>query len=194
VINTTCAGEALFAYLTLNQRLARKLRAIRVSSRSRLKEGKYALNWTRLPCHDSADNLVRLQLFALAYNLTNFLRRLALPSGIRHWSLTTLKEKLIKVGVKVIRHAGYLTFQMAEVASVATSCSRSSAESPSFDSQHHVRLQHDEVPALQSPRIKGKGRRSSAPLLPSDRGKGERRVGNRPPERFFLRKVCPHAR
>ena len=81
-----------------------------------IKEGKYALNWTRLSCHDFADNQVRLQLFALAYNLANFLRRLALPLGIRHWSLTTLKEKLIKIGAKVIRHAGYLTFQMAEVA------------------------------------------------------------------------------
>jgi hypothetical protein len=81
-----------------------------------IKEGKYALNWTRLSCHDFADNQVRLQLFALAYNLANFLRRLALPSGIRHWSLTTLEEKLIKVGAKVIWHAGYLTFQMAEVA------------------------------------------------------------------------------
>jgi hypothetical protein len=81
-----------------------------------IKEGKNALNWTRLSCHDFADNQVRLQLFALAYNLANFLRRLALPLAIRHWSLTTLKEKLIKVGAKVIRHAGYLTFQMAEVA------------------------------------------------------------------------------
>jgi Transposase DDE domain group 1 len=60
--------------------------------------------------------MVRLQLFALAYNLANCLRRLALPLGIRHWSLMTQKEKLIKVGAKVIWHAGYLTFQMAEVA------------------------------------------------------------------------------
>ena len=54
-----------------------------------IKEGKYALNWTRLSCHDFVDNQVRLQLFALAYNLGNFLRRLGLPRSIRHWSLTT---------------------------------------------------------------------------------------------------------
>ena len=59
---------------------------------------------------------MRLQLFALAYNLANFLRTVALPKGISHWSLTTLKEKLIAIGAKVIRHAGYSTFQMAEVA------------------------------------------------------------------------------
>jgi hypothetical protein len=81
-----------------------------------IKEGKYALNWTRLSCHDFVDNQVRLQLFALAYNLGNFLRRLALPKKVRDWSLRTLKEKLIKIGAKVIRHSRYVIFQMAEVA------------------------------------------------------------------------------
>ncbi len=57
-----------------------------------------------------------LQLFALAYNLANFLRRLVLPRSVKHWSLTTLREKLIKIGAKVVRHAKYVTFQMSEVA------------------------------------------------------------------------------
>ena len=81
-----------------------------------IKEGKNALKWTRLSCHDFADNQVRLQLFALAYNLGNFLRRLALPQGVKHWSLTTLREKLIKIGAKVVATARYVVFQMAEVA------------------------------------------------------------------------------
>ena len=46
-----------------------------------IKEGKYALNWTRLSCHRFVCNQVRLLLFVLAYNLGNFLRRLALPRG-----------------------------------------------------------------------------------------------------------------
>ena len=62
------------------------------------------------------DNEVRLQLFALAYNLGNFLRRLVLPGSVKEWSLTTLREKLIKIGAKVVRHARWVTFQMAEVA------------------------------------------------------------------------------
>jgi hypothetical protein len=74
------------------------------------------VKWTRLSCHDFADNRVRLQLFALAYNLGNFLRRLALPVGVKHWSLTTLREKLIKIGAKVVHHARSVVFQMAEVA------------------------------------------------------------------------------
>ncbi len=80
-----------------------------------IKEGKYALNWTRLSCHGFLDNQVRLQLFVLAYNLGNFLRRLALPKKIRDWSLRTLQVKLIKIGAKVIKHSGYVIFQMAEV-------------------------------------------------------------------------------
>jgi len=81
-----------------------------------IKEGKYAVKWTRLSCRDFKDNQVRLQLFALAYNLGNFLRRLALPRSVQHWSLTTLREKLIKTGAKVVRHAKYVTFQLAKVA------------------------------------------------------------------------------
>ena len=81
-----------------------------------IKEGKVALNWTRLSCHDFDDNQVRLQLFVLAYNLANFLRRLALPASVTHWTLTTLLLKLIKTGAKVVRHARYVMFQLAEVA------------------------------------------------------------------------------
>ena len=62
------------------------------------------------------DNQVRLQLFALAYNLGNFLRRLVLPQKVKHWSLTTLREKLVKIGAKIVSHSGYVIFQMAEVA------------------------------------------------------------------------------
>ena len=81
-----------------------------------IKEGKYALNWTRLSCKNFVSNQVRLALFVLSYNLGNFLRRLALPQEIRHWSLRTLLTKLIKIGAKVVRHSRYFTFQMTEVA------------------------------------------------------------------------------
>lgn len=81
-----------------------------------IKEGKNAVKWTKLSCRTFKDNQTRLQLFALAYNLANFLRRLALPHEVKHWSLTTLREKLVKIGAKVTRHAKYVTFQLAEVA------------------------------------------------------------------------------
>jgi hypothetical protein len=63
-----------------------------------IKEGKNALNWTRLSCHNFVDNQVRLQLFALAHNLGNSLRRRALPQTVKRWSLTTLRERLIRIG------------------------------------------------------------------------------------------------
>lgn len=81
-----------------------------------IKEGKNALKWTRLSCCGFDANQVRLQLHVLAYNMANFLRRLALPTSVKHWTLTTLREKLIKIGAKVVHHARYVTFQLAEVA------------------------------------------------------------------------------
>ncbi len=81
-----------------------------------IKEGKGAINWTRLSCRSFAANAVRLQLHALAYNLGNFMRTLAMPKTAEPWSLTSLREKLIKIGAKVVSHGRYTIFQMAEVA------------------------------------------------------------------------------
>ena len=71
--------------------------------------------WPRsASCHPA--NAVRLQLHALAYNLGNFMRTPAMPKTAEPWSLTSLREKLIKIGAKVVSHGRYTTFQMAEVA------------------------------------------------------------------------------
>ena len=61
-------------------------------------------------------NQVRLQLFALAYNLGNFLCRLTLPKAVHEWSLRSVQLKLIKTGARLVRHARRLVFQMTEVA------------------------------------------------------------------------------
>ena len=81
-----------------------------------IKEGKNAIKWTRLSCRTFAANAARLQLHALAYNIGNFMRTLAMPKTAQPWSLTSLREKLIKIGAKVVRHGRYVTFQLAEVA------------------------------------------------------------------------------
>ena len=88
----------------------------RGTSEQWIKEGKGAIKWTRLSCRTFAANAVRLQLHALAYNLGNFLRTLATPEPIKEWSLTSLREKLIKIGAKLVSHGRYVAFQMAEVA------------------------------------------------------------------------------
>ena len=77
-----------------------------------IKEGKYALNWTRLSCHRFV--AMRLSLFILAYNLGNFLRRLCLPKAVKHWSLRSVR-KLIKMGGRLVRHSRRLIFQLSEV-------------------------------------------------------------------------------
>jgi hypothetical protein len=88
----------------------------RGTAEQHIKEGKYALKWTRLSCMRFDANAVRLQLHALAYNLANFLRTLATPNEIGAWSLTSLRERLIKTGARLVRHARYAVFQFAEAA------------------------------------------------------------------------------
>jgi hypothetical protein len=88
----------------------------RETAEQHIKEGKNAVRWTRLSCQKFRNNEVRLQLRALAYNLSNFMRTLALPDAVEQWSLTTLKRKLVKIGAKIVRHGRYITFRMAEVA------------------------------------------------------------------------------
>jgi hypothetical protein len=59
----------------------------------------------RLSCRYFAANAVRLQLHALAYNLGNFMRTLAMPEAAEPRSLTSPWDKLIKIGAKVVTHA-----------------------------------------------------------------------------------------
>jgi hypothetical protein len=82
----------------------------------RVNEGKNAVKWTRLSCRRFKCNGARLHLFALTYNLADFLRQMVLPKPIQEWTLTTLREKRIKIGAKVVAHAGYEPFPLAEVA------------------------------------------------------------------------------
>ena len=81
-----------------------------------IKEGKYALNWTRLFLPALCPESGEVGSVCFGYNLGNFLRRLVLPRRIKHWSLRTLLSKLIKIGAKVVHHSRMVTFQMAEVA------------------------------------------------------------------------------
>ena len=52
----------------------------------------------------------------LAYNLANIMRTMALPEEVEYWSLKTLREKLVKIGAKVVHHGRYVTFQLTEAA------------------------------------------------------------------------------
>jgi len=79
-----------------------------------IKEGKQAAHWTRLSCHRFRANEVRLQLSVLAYNLGNLWRRLVLPKRIDRWSLTSLQQRLVKTGGRLVKHARYYWLLLAE--------------------------------------------------------------------------------
>jgi hypothetical protein len=79
-----------------------------------IKEGKQAVKMTRLSCHRFRCNEVRLALSLLAYNLGNLWRRLALPKRIENWSLTSLQQRLVKTGGRLVKHARYYWLLLAE--------------------------------------------------------------------------------
>src|ERR1039457_6475291 len=79
-----------------------------------IKEGKQAVKMTRLSCHRFRSNQVRLALSLLAYNLGNLWRRPALPKRIENWSLTSLQQRLVKTGGRLVKHARYYWLLLAE--------------------------------------------------------------------------------
>lgn len=79
-----------------------------------IKESKQAVALTRLSCHRFRANEVRLWLSIIAYNLGNLWRRLALPKRVATWSLTSLQQRLVKTGGRLIQHARYYWLLLAE--------------------------------------------------------------------------------
>jgi hypothetical protein len=79
-----------------------------------IKEGKQAAKMTRLSCHRFRSNEVRLSLSVIAYNLGNLWRRLVLPLRVGNWSLTSLQQRLVKTGGRLIKHARYYWLLLAE--------------------------------------------------------------------------------
>jgi hypothetical protein len=79
-----------------------------------IKEGKQAIKMSRLSCHRFRSNEVRLWLSLIAYNLGNLWRRLVLPNRIGNWSLTSLQQRLVKTGGRLVKHARYYWLMLAE--------------------------------------------------------------------------------
>jgi Transposase DDE domain group 1 len=87
-----------------------------------IKEGKQAVKMTRLSCHRFRANEVRLWLSVLAYNLGNLWRRLALPKTVGNWSLTSLQQRLVKTGGRLLKHARLLALAGRESSDQAAIC------------------------------------------------------------------------
>jgi hypothetical protein len=102
-----------------------------------IKEGKGAIKWTRLSCERSPPT--RCGSHALVYNLSNFLHTLATPEPIKHWSLTTLKDNLIKIGAKVMSHGRTSSPKWPRSPSHGKCCKRFCGSSESCGRSHHQR-------------------------------------------------------
>ena len=92
------------------------------------KRGTAEHHGTRLSCHRFRANEVRLQLSVLAYNLGNLWRRLVLPPRVKHWSLTSLQQRLVKIGGRLVKHARYYWLLLAEGHSDLSAVRRHAAE------------------------------------------------------------------
>jgi hypothetical protein len=100
--------------LTLPSRAVVRFYNKRGTAEQWIKEGKQAVKMTRLSCHRFRSNEVRLWLSLIAYNLGNLWRRLVLPKRIGSWSLTSLQQRLVKTGGRLVKHARYYWLLLAE--------------------------------------------------------------------------------
>jgi Transposase DDE domain group 1 len=100
--------------LTLPSRAVVRFYNKRGTAEQWIKESKQAVKMTRLSCHRFRSNEVRLWLSVIAYNLGNLWRRLVLPKRIDKWSLTTLQQRLVKTGGRLLKHARYYWLLLAE--------------------------------------------------------------------------------
>ena len=100
--------------LTLPSRAVVRFYNKRGTAEQWIKEGKQAVKMTRLSCHRFRSNEVRLWLSIIAYNLGNLWRRLVLPQRIGNWSLTSLQQRLVKTGGRLVKHARYYWLLLAE--------------------------------------------------------------------------------
>ena len=100
--------------LTLPSRAVVQFYNKRGTSGQWIKEVKQAVKMTQLSCLRFRSNEVRLWLKVIAYNLGNLWRRLVLPQRMGNWSLTSLQQRLVKTGGRLVKHARYYWLLLAE--------------------------------------------------------------------------------
>ncbi|MBV8140396.1 MAG: transposase [Deltaproteobacteria bacterium] len=100
--------------LALDNRVVVRFYNKRNTSEQWIKETKQAVALTRLSCHRFRANEVRLWLSLIAYNLGNLWRRLVLPKRVATSSLTSLQQRLVKTGGRLIQHARYYWLLLAD--------------------------------------------------------------------------------
>lgn len=77
-----------------------------------IKESKSGFDFTSVSSHSRIVNANRLQVHALAYNIFNWFRRLALSANMLKQRIDTVRLKLLKIAAKIIHSARYITFKL----------------------------------------------------------------------------------
>ena len=77
-----------------------------------IKEGKDSFNFSAVSSKSKIVNANRLRLHALAYNLFNWFRRLALAASMRKLRIDTVRLKLLKIAARAVHSARYTTFKL----------------------------------------------------------------------------------
>ena len=77
-----------------------------------IKESKSGFDFASVSSHTRMVNANRLQVHALAYNIFNWFRRLALSANMRKQRIDTVRLKLLKIAAKVVHSARYITFKL----------------------------------------------------------------------------------
>lgn len=77
-----------------------------------IKEGKSGFDFSSVSSHSMTVNANRLQIHALAYNLFNWFRRLALAASMRKQRIDTIRLKMLKIAAKAVHSARYIVFKL----------------------------------------------------------------------------------
>ena len=77
-----------------------------------IKEGKSGFDFSSVSSRSRVVNANRLQVHALAYNLFNWFRRLALSANMRKQRIDTIRLKLLKIAAKAVHSARYIVFKL----------------------------------------------------------------------------------
>ena len=79
-----------------------------------IKEGKQATHWTPAVVPSLPGERGALAVKRAGLHLGNLWRRLGLPHRIKTWSLTSLQQRLMKTGGRLVKHARYYWLLLAE--------------------------------------------------------------------------------
>ena len=77
-----------------------------------IKESKSGFDFASVSSHTRIVNANRLQIHALAYNIFNWFKRLALSVNMCKQRIDTVHLKLLKIDAKAIHSARYITFKL----------------------------------------------------------------------------------